>query len=291
MIRDPYWWKENPYWGHRMWGHRNMGLFSSIWVSFHQYGSLFINMGLFSFTWVILMWGHRMWGHRMWGHRSHSSVSNYRRLCLPNYLMWSHRSLMWSDRSLMWGHRSRITVGCVCGTIWCEVIGLWCEVIGLIVRSRITVGCVCRMTCCERWGAGVETQKYVRGDIGGWGRVPFNSTPAPHLSLLSSDRSLMWGHQSLMWGDWYLMLGHRSRVTVGCFCQLSCRGDVTHIYDVTRFEVCDGSHFKVRYLESLELSSVVCVNFLAGVTWPIYMTWLISVWVTGVILMWGSRNL
>jgi len=31
----------------------------------------------------------------------------------------------------------------------------------------------------ERWGAGVETQKYVRGDIGGWGRVPFNETYAP----------------------------------------------------------------------------------------------------------------
>ena len=26
----------------------------------------------------------------------------------------------------------------------------------------------------ERWGAGVETQKNVRGEIGGWGRVPFN---------------------------------------------------------------------------------------------------------------------
>ena len=28
----------------------------------------------------------------------------------------------------------------------------------------------------ERWGAGVETQKNVRGEIGGWGRVPFNET-------------------------------------------------------------------------------------------------------------------
>ena len=37
---------------------------------------------------------------------------------------------------------------------------------------------------CERWGAGVETQKYVRGDIGGWGRVPFNETYAPSLSTI-----------------------------------------------------------------------------------------------------------
>jgi len=31
----------------------------------------------------------------------------------------------------------------------------------------------------ERWGAGVETQKNARGEIGGWGRVPFNETYAP----------------------------------------------------------------------------------------------------------------
>jgi len=36
----------------------------------------------------------------------------------------------------------------------------------------------------ERWGAGVETQIYVRGDIGGWGRVPFNETYAPSLSTI-----------------------------------------------------------------------------------------------------------
>jgi len=31
----------------------------------------------------------------------------------------------------------------------------------------------------ERWGAGVETQKNVRGEIGGWGRVPFNEPLRP----------------------------------------------------------------------------------------------------------------
>ena len=36
----------------------------------------------------------------------------------------------------------------------------------------------------ERWGAGVETQKNVRGDIRGWGRVPFNETYAPSLSTI-----------------------------------------------------------------------------------------------------------
>jgi len=37
---------------------------------------------------------------------------------------------------------------------------------------------------CERWGAGVETQKNVRREIGGWGRVPFNETYAPSLSTI-----------------------------------------------------------------------------------------------------------
>ena len=41
-----------------------------------------------------------------------------------------------------------------------------------------------RRTWDERWGAGVETQKNVRGEIGGWGRVPFNEPYAPSLSTI-----------------------------------------------------------------------------------------------------------
>jgi len=36
----------------------------------------------------------------------------------------------------------------------------------------------------ERWGARVETQKNVRGEVGGWGRVPFNEPYAPSLSTI-----------------------------------------------------------------------------------------------------------
>ena len=39
-------------------------------------------------------------------------------------------------------------------------------------------------THVERWGAGVETQKNVRGEIGGWGRVPFHENYAPSLSTI-----------------------------------------------------------------------------------------------------------
>ena len=34
----------------------------------------------------------------------------------------------------------------------------------------------------ERWGAGVETQKNVRGEIGGWG-PPYPETPAPAIEM------------------------------------------------------------------------------------------------------------
>jgi len=36
----------------------------------------------------------------------------------------------------------------------------------------------------ERWGTGVETQKNVRGEIGGWGRVLYNEPYAPSLSTI-----------------------------------------------------------------------------------------------------------
>jgi len=36
----------------------------------------------------------------------------------------------------------------------------------------------------ERWGAGVETQKNVRGEVGGWGRVTFNEPYVPSLSTI-----------------------------------------------------------------------------------------------------------
>ena len=39
-------------------------------------------------------------------------------------------------------------------------------------------------TVPERRGAGVETQKNVLGEIGGWGRVPFNEPYAPSLSTI-----------------------------------------------------------------------------------------------------------
>ena len=53
--------------------------------------------------------------------------------------------------------------------------------VGACMRMR-ACGCVC--VSLERWGAGVETQKKVRGEVGGWGRVPFNEPYAPLLSTI-----------------------------------------------------------------------------------------------------------
>ena len=54
------------------------------------------------------------------------------------------------------------------------IIGLFC---GKYVWRCSTPYCYIAMD--ERWGAGVETPKNVRGEIGGWGRVPFNEPYAP----------------------------------------------------------------------------------------------------------------
>ena len=49
----------------------------------------------------------------------------------------------------------------------------------IYIYRRIAVGLP-----TERWGAGVETQKNVRGEVGRWGRVPFNEPYAPSLSTI-----------------------------------------------------------------------------------------------------------
>ena len=55
----------------------------------------------------------------------------------------------------------------------------------LYVFYETSLICFASETClAERWGAGVETQKNVRGEIGGWGRVPFNEPYAPSLSTI-----------------------------------------------------------------------------------------------------------
>ena len=58
-----------------------------------------------------------------------------------------------------------------------------CVCVCVRVRVRVCTG-MSVDTRYERWGAVVETQKNVRGEIGGWGRVPFNETYAPSLSTI-----------------------------------------------------------------------------------------------------------
>ena len=61
--------------------------------------------------------------------------------------------------------------------------------ISMCVYTAMTMYYLCPYTAeyvyvCERWGAGVETQKNVRGEVGGWGRVLFNEPYAPSLSTI-----------------------------------------------------------------------------------------------------------
>ena len=58
------------------------------------------------------------------------------------------------------------------------------EQINLSLLVNVHIGIYLCLTCTERWGAGVETQKNVRGEVGGWGRVPFNEPYAPSLSTI-----------------------------------------------------------------------------------------------------------
>jgi len=53
-----------------------------------------------------------------------------------------------------------------------------------IYRDYIYKRDLCSRREDKRWGAGVETQKNVWGEIGGWGRVPFNEPYAPSLSTI-----------------------------------------------------------------------------------------------------------
>ena len=71
----------------------------------------------------------------------------------------------------------------VCATVFTAVSPLhhtqWC------LRVHTRDSCILSGERVEeRWGAGVETQKNVRGEIGGWGRVPFNEPYAPLLRTI-----------------------------------------------------------------------------------------------------------
>jgi len=63
-----------------------------------------------------------------------------------------------------------------------EKFGVWCSAVW--GNATQGVAACCSTHIIERWGAGVETQKNVRGEIGGWGGVPFNEPYVPSLSTI-----------------------------------------------------------------------------------------------------------
>ena len=71
-----------------------------------------------------------------------------------------------------------------CVAVCCSVlqcVAVCCSVLQCIEWDTYIAECC---TLYERWGAGVETQKNVRGEVGRWGRVPFNEPYALSLSTI-----------------------------------------------------------------------------------------------------------
>ena len=70
----------------------------------------------------------------------------------------------------------------------CSVLQVCCSMLQCVDGDQQDVHVLQSVAECvdeeERWGAWVETQKNVRGEIGGWGRVPCNQPYAPSLSTI-----------------------------------------------------------------------------------------------------------
>ena len=68
----------------------------------------------------------------------------------------------------------------------CQCIAVCGSVLQCVAFSIMIVSCgkFSGLTLHDKWGAGVETQKNVRGEVEGWGRVPFNEPYAPSLSTI-----------------------------------------------------------------------------------------------------------
>jgi len=78
-----------------------------------------------------------------------------------------------------------------CVAVCCSALQCVAQTLARVRMTHVDESCYARMdeschthTEDERWGAGVETQTNVRGEIGGWGRIPFNEPYAPSLSII-----------------------------------------------------------------------------------------------------------
>jgi len=75
-----------------------------------------------------------------------------------------------------------------CGTVYIRVYTYVhvCVCLNVYIHPHKQNQSIAIESACtvERWGAGVKIQKNVRGEVGGWGRVPFNEPYAPLLSII-----------------------------------------------------------------------------------------------------------
>ena len=117
--------------------------------------------------------------HRVWHHTIHTVHT------LSVYILWDNRDpIYYAIERLYVAHK-----------LWHYTKDSWNTLsIYLSCNNRDPTYCKVRILCVahgvsqytidERWWAGVKTQKNVQGEIGGWGRVPFNEPYAPSLSTI-----------------------------------------------------------------------------------------------------------
>jgi len=99
----------------------------------------------------------------------------------------------------LWHHEYVMTWLSMTWWIWSWLVWLWRIFHDMTVMTHMMMNAysschrqvmiifIMIMTCMTHTGgggAGVETQKNVRGEVGGWGRVPFNEPYAPSLSTI-----------------------------------------------------------------------------------------------------------
>jgi len=151
------------------------GLFSWIWVSFHEYGSLFINMGLFSSIWVSFL--------------LHESFHQYRSLFIYMSLFW----LIWAIMSVTGWSRP---IGCLISYITFRKLATNYRA---LLRKMIytdkapyesSPSCNSRVAVARCMHMCDVTRSYVCGKLHSYVWI---------VSMGVTGDILMWGHR--MWGD------------------------------------------------------------------------------------------
>jgi len=127
-------------------------------------------MSLVTYQWVM--------SHIWMRHVPHMNASCH--ACLPSCMTMLSHTCEWELSHIWISHVSHMNEYC----LTYEWVMSCMTMLSAACELCFTFEWVMLQMWMERWGAGVETQKNVRGEIEGWGRVPFNEPYAPSLSTI-----------------------------------------------------------------------------------------------------------